>query len=98
MKSRALLIIAFLCLPVPIALVNADFNPLDSTNKEYHVPTNQVFVLGDNRNIADDSHLWGTVPRQNIIGKAWLSIWPLSEWGLVPNYSLNEQLESSGSK
>jgi len=62
------------------------------------IPEDEYFVLGDNRNNANDSHVWGTVPRQNIIGKAWLSIWPPSEWGLVPNYSLNEQLESSGGK
>lgn len=59
------------------------------------ISENEYFVLGDNRNIADDSHIWGTVPRQNIIGKAWLSIWPPSEWGLVQNYPLNEQLEKS---
>ncbi|MBA7487372.1 Signal peptidase IB [subsurface metagenome] len=62
------------------------------------IPEDEYFVLGDNRNNANDSHVWGTVPRQNIIGKAWLSIWPPSEWGLIPNYSLNEQLESSGGK
>jgi len=62
------------------------------------IPENEYFVLGDNRNNASDSHNGWTVPRQNIIGKAWLSIWPLGEWGLVSNYSLNEQLESSGSK
>ncbi len=62
------------------------------------IPENEYFVLGDNRNNANDSHNGWTVPRQNIIGKAWLSIWPPGEWGLVPNYSLNEQLESSVSK
>jgi len=62
------------------------------------IPGSEYFVLGDNRNNANDSHVWGTVPRQNIIGKAWLSIWPPGEWGLVPNYSLNEQLESSTGK
>ena len=62
------------------------------------IPENEYFVLGDNRNSASDSHNGWTVPRQNIIGKAWLSIWPLGEWGLVPNYSLNEQLEGSGSE
>ncbi len=59
------------------------------------IPENEYFVLGDNRNKASDSHVWGTVPRQNIIGKAWLSIWPPGEWGLVPNYSLSEQLAMS---
>jgi len=62
------------------------------------IPENEYFVLGDNRNNASDSHIGWTVPRQNIIGKAWLSIWPPGEWGLVQNYPLNEQLENSGSK
>lgn len=50
------------------------------------IPEGMYFVLGDNRNVSDDSHIWGPVPRQNIIGKAWLSIWPPSLWGLAPNY------------
>ncbi len=62
------------------------------------IPENEYFVLGDNRNNTNDSHNGWTVPRQNIIGKAWLSIWPPGEWGLILNYSLNEQLESSRSK
>jgi len=56
---------------------------------------NEYFVLGDNRNNANDSHNGWTVPRQNIIGKAWLSFWPPGEWGLVPHYPLQEQLASS---
>jgi len=56
------------------------------------IPDNNYFVLGDNRNNSNDSHNDWTVPRQNIIGKAWLSIWPPEQWGLVANYSLSEQL------
>ncbi len=50
------------------------------------IPADSYFVLGDNRNISEDSHLFGVIPRKNIIGKAWLSYWPLSSWGAVANY------------
>ena len=59
------------------------------------VPVNNYFVLGDNRNISNDSHSGWVVPRQNILGKVWLSIWPPGKWGLISNYSLGKQLVGS---
>ena len=68
--------------------------PYISEPPNYTYPPTQVgedeyFVLGDNRNHSSDSHIWGMVPRENIIGKAWLCYWPLSQWGLAPNYLLS---------
>ncbi len=56
------------------------------------IAEDNYFVLGDNRNNSNDSHNGWTVPRQNVIGKAWLSIWPLSKWGLVAHYPSPEQI------
>jgi len=55
------------------------------------VPENEYWVLGDNRNNSNDSHTGWTVPRENIIGKAWLIIWPPDEWRVVPDYFPEEE-------
>jgi signal peptidase I len=47
------------------------------------VPPLYVFVLGDNRNHSNDSRSFGSVPIENIVGRAWLSYWPTDLIGLV---------------
>ena len=45
----------------------------------------EYFVMGDNRNNSSDSRsdIVGNIKRENIIGKAWLRIWPVSDFGVL---------------
>lgn len=47
------------------------------------VPPGSYYVLGDNRSNSDDSRDWGFVPASEIIGKAWLALWPPSKAGTL---------------
>ena len=66
-------------------MVNGEvlIEPYISASPDYEgvwdVPENNLFVLGDNRNPSADSHVWGFVPLENVIGKAFAVYWPITK-------------------
>ena len=48
------------------------------------LPSNQYFVMGDNRSQSSDSRYWGSLPREYITGRALLRLFPLNEINYLP--------------
>lgn len=53
------------------------------------IPNGTVYVLGDNRTGSQDSRAFGPVSVDDLLGKAWLTNWPLSDAGRIPGYDYN---------
>ncbi|HVW81220.1 MAG TPA: signal peptidase I [Mycobacteriales bacterium] len=54
----------------------------DNTTKV--VPKGELFVMGDHRDDSDDSRVNGFVPDKDVIGRAFVVIWPISDWKTLP--------------
>jgi len=47
------------------------------------VPSGQVWVMGDNRSDSKDSRYFGSVDQSTIVGRAFVTVWPLGRFGLL---------------
>lgn len=52
-------------------------------NGSWEVPPDNLFVLGDNRNQSSDSHRWGFINEESVVGEAMVVYWPLDEFQIL---------------
>lgn len=71
-----------------VRLTEPYINAAPRYSGNWTVPAGQLFVLGDNRNDSSDSHSWGLLPEQNVIGKALLIYWPPTEWATIDHVTI----------
>lgn len=59
---------------VPVSFLDGDYFPY-AVAKPIKVPEGEIFLLGDNRNNSEDGRFWGTLKRENILGKFVRVLW-----------------------
>jgi signal peptidase I len=58
-------------------------NPIASANNPVVVAPHHYFMMGDNHPDSCDSRYWGTITRSEVIGKAFVRVWPLNRIGFL---------------
>ncbi len=71
-----------------VALVEPYIAELPAYSGNWQVPAGYFFVLGDNRNNSSDSHAWGVLLQEKVIGKAVFVYWPFSQVTVLDHFEL----------
>jgi signal peptidase I len=66
--------------------IDLETNPPAEAYRPFNVrvPKGDLFVMGDHRNDSSDSRVSGPVPISDVVGRAFLVIWPVKDWKHLP--------------
>ena len=56
---------------------------VSGAQSKWVVPEGDLFVMGDHRQVSDDSRVFGPIPVSSVIGRGIIRYWPLSAFGIV---------------
>ncbi|MFF0654024.1 signal peptidase I [Micromonospora tulbaghiae] len=62
-------------------------NPKECRSRQFTevvVPPGQIFVMGDHRLVSQDARCQGPVPIENVVGRAFMIVWPSQRWTTLP--------------
>ncbi|KKT28581.1 MAG: Signal peptidase I [Candidatus Giovannonibacteria bacterium GW2011_GWC2_44_9] len=65
------------------SFISADIAKKTLPNLKTNLDENEYFVLGDNRPKSSDSRFWGALPKDKIMGRALLRLWPVAKAGFI---------------
>lgn len=70
----------------PYAQLSPGSDRVAADDFDVTVPAGQLWVMGDNRPISADSRYHGFVPQSDVVGRAFVRMWPVDRWGALGRY------------
>lgn len=76
-----------LAIDEPYVYIDADGSPqktrVGGDQASWTIPDGELFLMGDHRGDSIDSRVFGPVRVDQVIGRAWLRYWPITEFGIL---------------
>ncbi len=67
----------------PFTNEDPDYNYPENSDQPLKLGKDELFMMGDNRNHSKDSHIWGPLKRERVVGHAVVLFWPPNRMGRI---------------